>query len=183
LRRLTAAFERLTEGGKMKYRTIIGSAVVLAFSGVMVSGAQAGKDTMKMDKDKMMKMEMKIPTSISKSLSDKPGDAENGKKVVIDRKKGNCLACHAISDLKDQPDHGDVGPPLDDVGSRLKADEIRAQIADPKGSNPDTIMPAFYKKDGFHRLQKKWIGKTIIGAQDVEDVIAYLLTLKGSYSK
>ena len=80
-------------------------------------------------------------------------------------------------------DHGDVGPPLDDIGSRMKAAEIRARVVNPKGSNPDTIMPAFYKKEGFHRLQKKWAGKTIISAQDVEDIVAYMLTLKGSYSK
>jgi len=159
----------------MKYRTLIGAAVVLAFSGAMVTGALAAKDK--------MKMEMKIPTSIAKSLTGKPGNADNGKKLVVNRKKGNCLACHVISDLKDQADHGNVGPPLDDVGSRIKAAELRAQIANPKGSNPDSIMPAFLKKEGFHRLQKKWKGKTIISAQDVEDVVAYLLTLKGSYSK
>jgi sulfur-oxidizing protein SoxX len=52
------------------------------------------------------------------------------------------------------------------------------RLIDPKVSNPDTIMPSFYKKTGFHRVQKKWQGKTILKAQDIEDIVAYLLTLK-----
>ncbi len=151
----------------MKYRTIIAAAAGLAFFGAMSSGAEASKDN------------KKIPTSIGKSLTGKPGNAANGKKVAINRKKGNCLACHAISDLSKQADHGNVGPPLNGVGSRLSAAELRAQIANPKGSNPDTIMPAFLKKNGLHRVMKKFKGKTILTPQEVEDVIAYLMTLKG----
>ncbi len=149
----------------MKYRTIIAAAVGLAFFGAMGSGAEASKDK-------------KIPTSIGKSLTGKPGNAANGKKLIINRKKGNCLACHGISNLKNQADHGNVGPPLDGVASRLSAAKLRAQVVNPKGSNPDTIMPAFLKKDGLTRVMKKFKGKTILTKQEIEDVIAYLMTLK-----
>ena len=141
----------------MKYRTIIAAAVGLAFFGAMGSGAEAGKDK-------------KIPTSISKSLTGKPGNAANGKKVIINRKKGNCLACHEISALKDQPDHGNVGPPLDGVARRFSAAQLRAQVANPKGSNPDTIMPAFLKKDGLTRVKKKFKGKNSRKREEVGGV-------------
>ncbi len=150
----------------MKYRTIIAAAAGLAFFGAMGSGAEAGKDK-------------KIPTSISKSFTGKPGNAANGKKLVVNRKKGNCLACHAVSDLSNQADHGEIGPPLDGVAGRYNIAQLRAQVANPKGTNPGSIMPAFLKKDGLTRVKKKFKGKTILTPQEVEDVIAYLMTLKG----
>lgn len=150
----------------MKYRTIIAAAVGLAFFGAMGSGAKAGNDN-------------KIPTSIGKSFTGKPGNAAKGRKIMISRKKGNCLACHAITALKDQPDHGNVGPSLDGVASRYSVAQLRARLANPKGFNPGTIMPAFLKKTGLHRVMKKFKGKSILSRQEVEDVIAYLMTLKG----
>ncbi len=151
----------------MKYRTIIAAAVGLAFFGAMGSGAEASKD------------KKKIPTSIGKSLTGKPGNIANGKKVIINRKKGNCLACHVITKMSKQADQGNVGPPLDGEGSRLSMAQLRAQVVNPKGSNPASIMPAFLKKDGLTRVKKKFKGKTILTPQEIEDVIAYLMTLKG----
>jgi len=124
-----------------------------------------------------------VKEGIPKSLTDKAGNAAEGRKLAINRKKGNCLACHRISEVNEQPFHGEVGPSLDGVADRLSAAEMRLRIVNPKVVNPDTIMPAFFKMDGFHRLLKKWKGKTIISAQDVEDIVAYMQTLKGRYSK
>lgn len=117
---------------------------------------------------------------IAKSLTGKAGDAAKGKKVAINRKKGNCLACHAVTVLKDVPYHGEVAPTLDGVADRYKPGQLRMMIVDQKKYFPDTIMPAMYRKDGLHRVQKKWQGKTILTAQEVEDILAFILTLKDS---
>ncbi|MGE5503833.1 MAG: sulfur oxidation c-type cytochrome SoxX [Actinomycetota bacterium] len=113
------------------------------------------------------------PSRMAPLTNDK-GDPARGRIAVI--KKGNCLACH-IMPIPEEPDHGDVGPPLEGVGSRLTPAELRMRIVDPKVLNPDTIMPSFYKRD-LNRVAKEWEGKTILDAQDVEDVVAYLSTLK-----
>jgi sulfur-oxidizing protein SoxX len=116
-------------------------------------------------------------TSIPQSLTGKPGDPEKGREIAIHRKKGNCLACHTMP-VPEQPFHGEVGPDLSDVGSRLSEGELRLRIVNPKYFNPNTIMPAFYKTEGLHRVAKKWQGKPMLTAQEVEDVVAYLMTLK-----
>jgi len=119
----------------------------------------------------------RVGDGIPKSLTGKPGNAKKGRATAIHRKKGNCLACHTMP-APEQADHGNIGPDLNGVGSRYKLAELRLRLVSAKTLNPDTIMPSFYLKSGFHRVQKKWQGKTIISAQDVEDILAYLVTLK-----
>ncbi len=116
--------------------------------------------------------------AIEKSLTGKPGDPVNGRKVSISRKKGNCLACHVISIIKDQPYHGEVAPPLDGVAGRYTPGQLRMMIVDQKKYFPDTLMPAMYRNTGLHRVVDKFKGKTILSAQEVEDVLAFMLTLK-----
>ncbi len=116
---------------------------------------------------------------IDESLTGQPGDPANGRKLAINRKQGNCLACHVLP-IPEQPFHGDVGPDLSETGGNLSEGEIRLRIVDSKVLNPDTIMPAFYRNDGFERVLKKFQGKTMLSAQQVEDVVAYLMTLKGN---
>ncbi len=115
--------------------------------------------------------------SIPKSLTGAPGDAANGRKVAINRKQGNCLACHKLP-IPEQSFHGEVGPDLSEIGGTLSEGELRLRVVNPKVVNSDTIMPAFYRTDGLHRVMKKFQGKTILSAQQVEDVVAYLTTLK-----
>ncbi|MDA1090138.1 MAG: sulfur oxidation c-type cytochrome SoxX [Proteobacteria bacterium] len=115
--------------------------------------------------------------AIAKSLTGKPGDAAKGRKVAIDRKKGNCLACHKMP-IPEQSFHGEVGPDLAGVGGRLSAGQIRLRIVDPERLGADSIMPPFYKLAGLHGVLKKFKGKTIISASDVEDLVAYMMTLK-----
>ena len=117
--------------------------------------------------------------SIEKSLTGKPGDAARGREVAIDRRLGNCLACHKMP-IPDQAFQGEVGPDLTSVGSTLSEGEIRLRLVNPKVLNPATFMPAFYRNDGFTRVAKDFQGKTILSAEQIEDVVAYLLTLKGS---
>ncbi len=115
---------------------------------------------------------------VTQSLTGVAGDAGNGRSVFANRKKGNCLACHTNADLSEQAFHGEVGPPLDDVASRYEEAELRGILANSKNTFEDTIMPAFYRLAGFNRSLEKFDGKTILSAQEVEDVLAYLQTLK-----
>ncbi len=116
--------------------------------------------------------------AVKASLTGKAGDAATGRKVATSRKKGNCLACHVISDLKEQPFHGNVGPSLDGVAGRYSEAELRLRIIDATKLNEDTIMPPFYRVDGLTRVNKKFKNKTVLSAQEIEDVLAYVMTLK-----
>ncbi len=116
--------------------------------------------------------------SITKSLTGKPGNPDEGKKVFINRRQGNCLTCHVVTALKKEPFHGNIGPTLDGVAERMNEGQMRLQVVNSKVKNPDTIMPAFYKADGFVGVKKEFEGKTVLTAEQVEDVVAYLKTLK-----
>lgn len=118
---------------------------------------------------------------IAQPLTEVPGDAARGKAVAVNSDLGNCSICHHIP-VAEIPDgaNGDIGPPLDGVGSRLTAAELRQRIVDPKALDPDTLMPAYFTAAGLTRVQTQYAGKTILSAQQVEDLIAFLLTLKGN---
>lgn len=115
--------------------------------------------------------------AIAQSLTGKKGDPISGRKVVINRRLGNCLACHTMP-IPEQSFQGKIGPNLAGVASRYKEGQLRLRIVNPKVVNPETFMPAYYRTKGLHRVQKKWRGKTILSAQQVEDVVAYLMTLR-----
>ena len=116
--------------------------------------------------------------AVSMSLTGAAGDPVEGRKVFANRKQGNCLACHMNSDLSEQSFHGEVGPPLDGVADRWSEAELRGIVANSKKMFEGTIMPAFYVDSGYTRPLDKFEGKSILSAQQVEDVVAYLMTLK-----
>ena len=116
--------------------------------------------------------------AVEKSLTGTAGNIEEGRKTFISRKLGNCLACHENSDMKKQQFHGEVGPTLDGVADRWNEAEIRGIIVNSKRTYEGTIMPGFYVATEFPRMADKYKGKTILTAQQVEDVVAYLMTLK-----
>ncbi len=111
-------------------------------------------------------------------MTGRPGNAQEGRHVVADRLLGNCLACHAISALKDEPHQGNVGPSLDGVARRLSEAQIRLRVVDPSRINPATMMPPFYRIDGLHKVMGRFAGKPILTADQVEDVVAFLETLR-----
>lgn len=122
---------------------------------------------------------------VAVSLSGAPGDAQNGIKIMTTKSKGNCIACHQVTDLQDYPFHGEVGPSLDGTGSRWEEAALRGIVANAKHTFPDTVMPAFYKTSGFTRPGDAFTGKAgteplppLLTAQEIEDVVAYLVTLK-----
>ncbi len=116
---------------------------------------------------------------VKSSLTGIKGNAADGKKWFANRKLGNCLACHSNKDMTSKPFHGEIGPPIDGVADRHSEQELRAILVDSKTVlGKETIMPGFYKIKTGARPAKKFKGKTILSGQQVEDIIAYLLTLK-----
>ncbi|NOX74561.1 MAG: sulfur oxidation c-type cytochrome SoxX [Alphaproteobacteria bacterium] len=116
--------------------------------------------------------------AVTASLTGVAGDAANGRKVFANRKQGNCLACHVNTDLSEQPFHGEVGPPLDGVAGRWEEAQLRGILVNSKNTFEGSIMPSFYRTTNGARPLKKFDGKTILSAQQVEDVLAYLKTLQ-----
>ncbi|NRB17049.1 MAG: sulfur oxidation c-type cytochrome SoxX [Rhodobacteraceae bacterium] len=112
------------------------------------------------------------------SLTGVAGDPVNGRDVFKNRKLGNCLACHVNAEMPEESFHGEVGPELTGVADRWEQQELRAIVANSKMVFDGTIMPAFYQDTGYERPLKDFDGKSILTAQQVEDVIAYLQTLK-----
>ncbi len=116
--------------------------------------------------------------AVAASLTSAAGDAVNGRKVFANRKQGNCLACHVNSEMPEHSFHGEVGPSLDGVADRWTDAELRGILVNSKNTFEDSIMPSFYRLENGVRTLKKFQGKTILSAQQVEDVLAYLQTLK-----
>ena len=140
-----------------------------------------------------------LPFTIKASLTGKPGNADAGLGWMAHRRLGNCLACHQITKIEKQAEttptikvtalngksgnmplgvHGKIGPSLDGVASRYTEGEMRLLIVDPKKAFPETIMPSFHRNKGFLRVFPDCKDKTILSADQVEDVLAYLKTLK-----
>jgi sulfur-oxidizing protein SoxX len=88
-----------------------------------------------------------------------------------------CLLCHRAP-IPEERFQGDLAPDLTGVGARLPADQIRARIVDPRRANPQTIMPAYFSTEGLTRVAPAYRGKSIFTGQQVDDVVAYLATLK-----
>jgi sulfur-oxidizing protein SoxX len=117
--------------------------------------------------------------AIPARLSGKTGDPKDGERVVTERRLGNCLSCHEISALRREEFHGEIGPSLDGVGRRWDAATLRMIVVNAKKVFGDeTVMPAFYRGDGLNRVRPEFAGKPILTAQQVEDVVAFLTTLK-----
>ncbi|MBN8189068.1 sulfur oxidation c-type cytochrome SoxX [Salipiger thiooxidans] len=122
---------------------------------------------------------------VEASLTGSDGDAEKGREIFSEKSLGNCVSCHALAALPDVPFQGEVGPVLDGVGGYRSAAEIRGILVNAKKTFEGTVMPSFYKTSGFIRPGDGYTGKApngpiepILSAQDVEDVVAFLMTLQ-----
>ena len=115
--------------------------------------------------------------SMAKPLTGEPGDAARGRAIVANRTVGLCLLCHS-GPIPEERFQGNLAPSLAGAGSRSTPAQLRLRIADAARLNPDTIMPAYFRMDGLSRVAKNFQGKTILNAQQIEDVVAYLATLK-----
>jgi sulfur-oxidizing protein SoxX len=105
------------------------------------------------------------------------GDGGRGRAIVLDRAVGNCLICHQVP-IPTEPFQGDIGPDLAGVGSRLTAGQLRLRLVDQSRLNPETIMPPYYRVDGLVRVARPFAGAPVLTAQDIEDVVRWLETLR-----
>ena len=111
-----------------------------------------------------------------KIKTDLQGNIERGKRIFISRKV-NCLSCHEAPIIEEKF-QGNFGPPLGGVGSRYEKEELRLRVIDSKLINPDSIMPSYFKKVKFERTPGEFLNRTILSAQEVEDLVEYLYSLK-----
>jgi sulfur-oxidizing protein SoxX len=116
--------------------------------------------------------------AIKSPLCGLKGDAANGKLIMLDGHKGNCLACHQLP-VDGVEAYGTIAPPLAGIANRMTEGQLRMRVVDSRNLNPMSIMPGFYRDPSLiNRPAKAYAGKTFLTAQEVEDVIAYLVTLK-----
>ena len=151
---------------------VLGFVISGAMAGVAVAGPVAPENVVFED------------GAVATSLSGAAGDPAAGREIIISKGQGNCIACHASEALKDAQWHGEVGPELDGVGDRWSEAELRGIVANAKMMFEESVMPSFYKTDGFIRPGDGYTGEPatniepILTAQQIEDVVAYLMTLK-----
>jgi L-cysteine S-thiosulfotransferase len=115
--------------------------------------------------------------AIPKSLTGAPGDPARGRTIVTSRQVGLCLLCHS-GPFPEERFQGNLAPSLEGAGSHWSEGQLRLRIADSSRINPTTIMPAYHRTEGLTRVAPAFRDKPILNAQQIEDVVAFLLTLK-----
>jgi sulfur-oxidizing protein SoxX len=118
-----------------------------------------------------------VGDAIPRPLTGQPGDAVRGRAIVANRTLGLCLLCHS-GPIPEEHFQGNLAPNLAGAGTRWSPGQLRLRIVDGSRLNADTIMPAYYRSAGLRHVAKAFEGKTIFTAEQVEDVVAYLATLK-----
>ena len=114
--------------------------------------------------------------SIFESLSAEPGNAVRGRAIVASRQTGLCLLCHS-GPFPEERFQGNLAPELKASAARLNAPQLRARIVNAAHFNSQTIMPSYYQTSHLNRVAPKFVGQTILSGQEIEDVIAFLMTL------
>ena len=104
-------------------------------------------------------------------------DSQAGRSLVASRQKGLCLLCHS-GPFPEEPFQGNIAPNLSDLVANLSATQLRARIMNPAITNPQTIMPSYYQPEHLTRVSKPYQGQSILSLKEIDDVVAYLMTLK-----
>jgi sulfur-oxidizing protein SoxX len=117
-----------------------------------------------------------VGDAIPRSLTGAPGDPARGRAIVIKR-ENTCLLCHS-GPFPEERFQGDLGPSLAGTGARWSEGQLRLRLVDAARLNPATIMPSFYRVDGLNRVAQAWRGKPVLTAEQIEDAVAYLMTLR-----
>jgi L-cysteine S-thiosulfotransferase len=113
---------------------------------------------------------------IDQSLTGTPGDATPGRALIAER-SSTCILCHSAP-LPEVRFQGDLAPNLAGAGRRWSIPQLRLRLVDASRLNPATIMPSYYRVDGLQRVGRPWQGKPILSAEQIEDIVAYLATLR-----
>jgi L-cysteine S-thiosulfotransferase len=113
---------------------------------------------------------------IPQSLTGKPGDAARGRVLLLDR-ASTCILCHSAP-IPEARFQGDLAPNLAGAGRRWTISQLRLRLVDASHLNPATIMPSYYRVDGLVRVGQNWRDKPILSAEQIEDIVAYLATLR-----
>jgi sulfur-oxidizing protein SoxX len=142
-------------------------AVIAGFAALLASAAIAQEE---------LRPHTIVGDAIPASITGAAGDPVRGRAVVIDRRLGACLLCHT-GPFAEEKFQGTLAPDLSGAGSRWSEGQLRLRLVDPTRLNPDTIMPPYYRAVGLTRVGLAWRGKPILTAEQIEDVIAFLLTL------
>ena len=114
--------------------------------------------------------------AIAESLTGSPGDAARGRKLIVER-TNTCILCHS-GPFPEEKFQGDLAPNLAGSGSRWSVPQLRLRLVDASRLNPGTIMPSYYRIDGLDRVAPNWRDKPILSAEQIEDIVAYLATLR-----
>ncbi len=115
--------------------------------------------------------------AIAAPLDGQRGDAARGRAIVANRQLGLCLLCHSAP-ISEERFQGNLAPNLAGAGARWSAGQLRLRLVDPQRLVPGSLMPAYHRVDGLQQVGAAWRGKPLLDAQQIEDVVAWLLTLK-----
>jgi L-cysteine S-thiosulfotransferase len=118
-----------------------------------------------------------VDDAIPQSLTGAPGDPARGRAIVASRQVGLCLLCHS-GPFPEERFQGDLAPSLAGAGSRSTEGQLRLRIVDASRLNSATIMPPYYRTDGLDRVAANFRGRPVLTAEQIEDVVAYLTTLR-----
>ncbi|WP_353211352.1 sulfur oxidation c-type cytochrome SoxX [Rhodovarius sp.] len=118
-----------------------------------------------------------LAEGLAEPLTAMEGDAGRGRAIIADRSRGLCLLCHS-GPFPEERFQGNLAPSLAGVGARMSASELRLRLVDSRRVNPESIMPAYHRAEGLHRVAPALRGRMLLQAQEIEDVLAFLLTLR-----
>ncbi len=118
-----------------------------------------------------------VGDAVPSPLTGEPGDPTRGRAIVANRQQGLCLLCHS-GPFPETPLQGNLAPSLAGAGSRWSAGQLRLRIVDASRLNPNTIMPPYYRTKDLTHVAPAYVGKPILSAEQIEDVVAFLATLR-----